>query len=132
MNRPWAPIEDYEIPPSELTDGELRALSSVWIEQKDALGESAAVQDFNERLRREWAIETGLIERLYTLDRGITEQMIERGVDAALLPSRASEDPDRAITLIGDQREAIESLFSFVSGDRELSTSVPSSLKMRV
>lgn len=122
MNKPWVPIQDYEIPPSELADGELRALSGVWIEQKDTLGESAAVQDFNERLRREWAIETGLIERLYTLDRGITEQMIERGVNAALLPSRTSEDPDRMIALIGDQREVIESLFAFVNGDRALST----------
>ena len=97
MNRPWSPIQDYEIPPGELADGELRALAGVWTEQKDNLGESAAVQRFNERLRREWAIETGLIERLYAFDRGIAEQMIERGLDAALLPSHAPDDPDRTI-----------------------------------
>ncbi len=123
MDRSWVPIQDYETPPRELADGELRALSSVWMEQKDTLGESAAVHHFNERLRREWAIETGLIERLYTLDRGITELMIERGVNAAFLPSRASDDPERTVALIGDQQQAIESLFAFVSGGRELSTS---------
>ncbi|MCY3821616.1 MAG: Fic family protein [Gammaproteobacteria bacterium] len=123
MNLPWTPVRDYETPPGELADGELRALSSVWMEQKDTLGESAAVDHFNERLRREWAIETGLIERLYTLDRGITELMIERGVNAAFLPSRASDDPERTAALIGDQQQAIESLFAFVSGGRVLSTS---------
>ena len=123
MDQPWVSIKDYELPPSDLADGELRALSGVWKEQKDTLGRSTDVEHFNERLRREWAIETGLIERLYTLDRGITELMIDRGVNAAFLPSRASEDPDRTVALIGDQEEAIESLFAFVGGDRELSTS---------
>ncbi len=123
MDRRWESIRNYEVPPSELADGELRALSGVWTEQKDTLGESTAVDHFNERLRREWAIETGLIERLYTLDRGITELMIERGVDAAFLSSRASDNPDRTIALIGDQREAIDSLFAFVKGARPLSTS---------
>ncbi len=35
------------------------------------------VDEFNERLKREWAIETGIIERLYTLDRGTTQQLIK-------------------------------------------------------
>jgi hypothetical protein len=42
--------------------------------------------EFEKRLRREWAIETGIIEDVYTLDRGVTRILIEKGIDAALIP----------------------------------------------
>lgn len=123
MSSQWHPMTDYEVAPADLADKELRALSGVWIERRDMLGESDGDKEFNERLIREWAIETGLIERLYTLDRGITELMIEHGVNAALIPHTPGENPQRTAALIGDQQDAIESVFAFVKGDRRLSTS---------
>ena len=123
MPIPWRSIADYEIHPEELADKELRALSGVWIERGTILGESRNVSEFTERLKREWAIETGLIERLYTLDRGITELMIEHGVNAALIPHSAVANPVHVAAMIGDQKDAIESVFAFVKGDRPLSTS---------
>ena len=124
MTRPWRPITDYEADPADLADRELSALSGVWIDRRTALGDSAGVAEFTERLTREWAIETGLIERLYALDRGITELLIEHGVSAALIPHRTGEKPPTHIAaMIGDQRDAIESVFAFVKGDRRLSTS---------
>lgn len=120
MPEQWLPIEDYEIDPMELSDNELRALSSVWNEQRCNL---AGISEFTERLQREWAIETGLIERLYSFDRGITEVMIEHGVNAAFIPHGATEDPDGAVAMIGDQQDAIEGIFAFVNGGRSLSTS---------
>ena len=123
MSRPWRPITDYETDPTELSDSELRALSSVWIERRGILDESGSISEFTERLKREWAIETGLIERLYTLDRGITELMIRHGVNAALIPHTAGGNPAHTVAMIGDQQDAIESVFAFVKGDRPLSTS---------
>ena len=123
MSRSWQPISDYEVDPTELADRELRALSGVWIERRAVLGESDDVTEFTERLKREWAIETGLIERLYTLDRGITELMIEHGVNAALIPHTTGGNPMHVAAMIGDQRDAIESVFTFVKGERRLSTS---------
>ena len=122
MDREWKPIADYEVPPATLEDKELRALSSVWVEQKSKLHQSVASAKFMERLKREWAIETGLIERLYTLDRGITQLLIERGIDAALIPHRGVNDPERVAAMIADQRDAVESVFAFVQGQRTLST----------
>ena len=119
----WRPITDYETDPAELSDKELRALAVVWVEQRAKLGESALVSEFTERLKREWAIETGLIERLYTLDRGITELMIEHGVNADLIPHATEENPIRVAAMINDQQAAIDSVFAFVKGDRPLSTS---------
>ena len=123
MLQEWSPITDYEVAPAELADRELRALSRVWAEQRARLEEFDSVSNFMERLKREWAIETGLIERIYTLDRGITELMIEHGVNAALIPHHATNDPERTAAIIGDQKSAIESIFDFVKGNRPLSTS---------
>ena len=123
MFREWHQIADYEVPPAELEDKELRALSGVWVEQKSTLHESAGSANFLERLKREWAIETGLIERLYTLDRGIAQLLIERGIDAALIPHRAANNPEQVVAMILDQQDAVESVFAFVQGERKLSTS---------
>ena len=119
----WHHITDYETAPADLANRELAALSSVWLEQRAELEKSSHLSDFVNRLKREWAIETGLIERLYTLDRGITQLLIEEGVDAALIPHRSSQEPELTVAMIGDQQDAVESLFSFVKGNRPLSTS---------
>lgn len=119
MAHQWNPIVDYESDPGELADAELAALSAVWKEQKSGL---EGLDQFTERLKREWAVETGLIERLYDLDRGVTELLIERGIDAALIPHRSGLGEEK-VAMIGDQKNAIESLFAFVKRDRELSTS---------
>lgn len=123
MANEWHHIADYEVDPLDLADKELAALSGVWVEQVAKLGQSVGSREFTERLKREWAIETGLIERLYTLDRGITELMIARGVDAALIPHGSTQEPEKAVAMIGDHQDAIESVFAFVNGSRDLSTS---------
>ena len=123
MSASWRPITDYETAPVDLADRELAALSSVWVEQRAELEKSSHLSDFVVRLKREWAIETGLIERLYTLDRDIIQLMIERGVNAALIPHRSSQEPELTAAMIGDQQDALESLFAFVKGNRPLSTS---------
>ena len=122
LAREWNPITDYDTSPSELEDKELRSLSGVWIEQKSRFRESDGNARFMERLKREWAIETGLIERLYTLDRGVTQLLIERGIDAALIPSRTATNPEQVAAMISDQQGAVESVFAFVQGERTLST----------
>lgn len=117
----WHSITDYD--PADLADRELAALSSVWVEQKAELSKSSLMSEFAVRLKREWAIETGLIERLYTLDRDIIQLMIEQGVYAALIPHRSNQEPESTVAIIGDQQDEIESIFTFVNGNRALSTS---------
>ena len=119
----WHPIEDYEADPATLAQEELCGLSAVWLEQREALEADGAFAQFNEALHREWAVETGLVEQVYTLDRGITQILIERGIDAAFIPHRADQDPEQVAAMIRDHKDVIEGLFSFVRGDRPLSTS---------
>ena len=82
---------------------------------------SGAVR-FNERLHREWAIETGLIERLYSFDRGVTQLLIERGIDAAAIPHGEDQQPESVAAMIQDHQAAVASIFRFVRGERVLST----------
>ena len=87
----WSPIED--IPDAAaLSDGELPALVEVWKDQGGALANPGAVSEFSERLNREWAIETGIIERAYTLDRGTTETLIEKGIEGHSLGRRSRRE----------------------------------------
>jgi Fic family protein len=102
----------------------LAALAKVWAEQKSLLANSDSFHEFNLRLQRQWAIETGVIERVYSLDRGITELLIERGIDSIPIPTDATDqDPELVALIIRDHQEAIDGLFSFVSGSRSLSAS---------
>jgi len=120
----WTPLEDLPANWQELASEELKALAHVWEEQRDLLSQGEAFKEFNLRLQRQWAIETGIIERVYSLDRGITQLLIERGIHASLIPHDATDqDPELVARIIQDHEEAIEGLFSFVVGARLLSTS---------
>ncbi|MBW4684211.1 MAG: Fic family protein [Komarekiella atlantica HA4396-MV6] len=120
----WQPIEDLPSNWQKLASAELPPLVTVWNEQAQRLRSSGEFKTFMERLRREIAIETGIIERLYTLDRGITRLLIEQGINEALIPHGATNRPvKQVVSLIQDQEAAIEGLFDFVGGQRTLSTS---------
>ncbi len=101
---------------------------AAWEEVRADLNPSK-VEDFNQRRNREWAIETGIIEGLYTLDgdrnRGATKLLIERGIEASLIPSSATDkSPHLVANFIRSHVEAIEWLFEIVRSERPLSTSV--------
>jgi fido (protein-threonine AMPylation protein) len=119
----WRPITDLEADPKTLTDGELGPLKRVWARQKAELIEQGTLAEFEKRLRREWSIETGIIENVYTLDRGVTQTLIVKGIDAAFIPHGASNrDGVLVARIIQDHCDALDGMFDFVGGTRELST----------
>jgi Fic family protein len=108
---------------SALKSPELEALAQVWKQKKIELEKSGEYQEFIKKLHREWAIETGIVERLYTWDRGVTEFLIEQGIDAAVIASKGGLQPDSANdikNIINDQLEIVDGLFSFVKGEQPL------------
>lgn len=120
----WRPIDDLGADPASLTDGELTSLSRVWRRQQGVLAEIGGLAEFEKRLRREWAIETGVIERVYTLDRGVTRTLIEKGIHASLIPRGGSDrDNVEVARIIQDHYDTLEGMFDLVGGQRELSTS---------
>ena len=123
MGHTWDFIRDYETDPSQLAQVELKYLAAVWQDHRQRLENQDAFIQFNQRLLREWSIETGLIERLYVLDRGVTQLLIERGIDAALIPHGNGQHPASVAAMIQDHQAAVESVFRFVKNERPLSTS---------
>ena len=119
----WQPISDFDEPADELLDSELHALAEIWFDRKKELSDLDSFSLFTERLSREWAIETGLIERLYVLDQGLTQTLILDGLNANVLSADVTANPQQTIQVIRDQEEALEAVFDFVKGRRPLSTS---------
>lgn len=120
----WRPIEDLPEDWEDLADPDLRHLAEFWNENRQEMVAHGAVKAFNERLGREWAIETGLIERIYTLDRGTTEILLKRGIHENLIAQTATNrDPALVSDIIRDHEMALDGLFQFVKRERELSTS---------
>ena len=120
----WKPIEDLPADWTKLASSELAGLASVWREHYERVKDTKALKQFNERLRREWAIETGIIENLYYIDRGVTLTLIEKGIQASLIPHGTTDKPAELIVpILKDQEEVVTGLFDFVGQQRQLSTS---------
>jgi hypothetical protein len=122
----WKPIEDLPADLAALTraTAEVAAIRRNWAGKKAELEASGALREFNERLCRQWCIETGILEGIYTLDRGATRTLIEHGFDAALLSHGDTNIGEATlIQILRDHEQAIEGLFSFVKQDRPLTTS---------
>jgi len=117
----WHPITDIKGDPRSLTDGELDPLWRIWQKQKEQMSDQGTLSEFEQRLRREWSIETGIIEDVYTLSRGVTRTLIEKGIDAALIGhSETNRDPILVARVIQDHYDALEGMFEFVKGQRPL------------
>jgi hypothetical protein len=123
----WNPetgITDLEADPVTLSASEIPGIKAVWTDQRTRLKGTSQLSDFTERLSREWAIETGVIENLYEIERGVTQTLIERGFQAELLSHGSTNRPrEYVLQLLRDQKEALDGVFDFVSSKRALSTS---------
>jgi Fic family protein len=120
----WEPIQDLPPDWQSLEDTELHSLMTAWQQQAESMRHGNSYNDFLIRLRREWAIETGQIERLYSISEGATKALIEQGFDASLLSHEDTDQPaEQVLAYIRDQHRAIEGLYQFVGGDRPLGTS---------
>jgi Fic family protein len=118
---PWEPITDLPDNWPTLVSTEVESLAQAWQETYNTLKDTEMLQIFNERLRREWSIETGIIERLYTIDRGTTQLLIEQGIDSAFITHGATDRPvAEVVQIIKDQREALDGLFAFVAQKQPL------------
>lgn len=120
----WRPITDLEGDPKSLTDGELISLARVWEDQKKELVETGTLDEFEKRIRREWSIETGIIEDAYTLTPGVTRTLIITGIDAERIGrGDSNKDPAYVARIIKDHYDALEGMLDFVGHSRPLSVS---------
>ena len=123
----WNPktgITDVEGEVDDLSASQIPGIKAIWTDQRQRLKGTAQLSEFTEKLSREWAIETGIIENLYEIERGVTQTLIERGFQAELLGHGSTNKPrDYVIQLLRDQKDALDGVFDFVNNNRNLSTS---------
>lgn len=86
--------------------------------QKDKDGYS----EFLSKLKRQHAIETGVIEKLYSLDDGVTQTLIKNGfVESFVGHKDTNISPSQLMAFLGDHLEAIDFIYEIVHSDRSLS-----------
>ena len=121
----WQHIEDLPSDwKSTLEDSHTLTMVQTWHEQAEELRKKDLFKDFVDRLKRQWAIETGVLEGLYSLSEGATNVLIEKGLDAALISHEdISSSPELVFATIQDHHLTIQGLYQFVAGIRSLGTS---------
>ncbi len=106
----------------EFASAELESLAEIWKAQASKLQKSNALNTFNEKLSREWAIETGIIENIYYIDEPTTQLLIEKGINIDLIPFGTTDKPaTEIISVLNAHQEALEALFDLVQQKRALS-----------
>ena len=105
---PWSPIEPLDMDSIDMDFREINGLHRQWLEVRASVEESTpkAYDQFNEELFRSWAIETGIIEGLYDLDRGVTLTLIQQGFSGDIIDETILQRPtERSCrNLAGTQR----------------------------
>ena len=123
----WQQIAPLSESDRQIDLAAMAPLYDTWRNAKERLRESspANLNEFTNRLVRRLSIETGILERLYDLDRGTTEALVAKGFAEELI-SRGSTDiePSRLIDILHDQQAAIQLVMDCVGGNRELSLGV--------
>lgn len=119
-----APLTDVERQTDLLS---MKPLYEIWRTQKARLQAESptGLQNFTQRLVRRLSVETGILERLYDLDRGTTEALVANGfIEELVTRSSTDIEPSRLIDILRDQESAIQLVMDCVSGNRPLTKSV--------
>jgi len=118
----WKPIEFGE---NWLTTNtsKLDDLAPSWFRKRELLKEnSVEYEDFLNKLKRQHAIETGIIEKLYDLNEGITQTFIKEGfVESYLQHGDTNIPPKLLIDYLKDHFAAIDFVFDVVKRNRNIS-----------
>jgi len=123
----WKSIEPISDKDRVIDLAAMRPLYESWQISKERLKQSseASLREFNQRLVRRLSVETGILERLYDIDRGTTEALVAAGFVEDIV-SRSSTDiePSRLIDILRDQEAAIQLVMDCVAKNRPLTKSV--------
>ncbi len=119
----WKPIEPLSEKDRAIDLVAIRPLYESWRAAKERLERASPNQlaEFNRRLVRRLSVETGILERLYDLDRGTTEALVLHGFAEDLITHSATNvEPSTVIGLLRDHESAVQLVMDCVSQQRPL------------
>ena len=131
----WKPIEPIDSDSQAYDFGEIDSLQRQWLYIKRQVESSTpdAYKAFTDRLTRRWAIETGIIEGIYDLDRGVTETLVREGIAADYIErSSTNKEPSELVRILKDHEESIESVNYWIEQSRPLSKTFILSLHTQI
>jgi Fic family protein len=93
-----------------------------WFARREILQEnSKEYEDFIGKLKRKHAIETGIVERMYDIDKGVTETLINEGFISSLVSHGDTNIPKQALfNHLQDHLDAVDFIFDVVKENRPL------------
>ena len=91
--------------------------------QSREAAEPKAYAAFLERLTRSWAIETGIIEGLYTLDGGVTKTLVMEGISSGLIErGDTNKEPQELIMILEDHQNAARGVYEQIRHGRPITS----------
>jgi len=96
-----------------------------WYRKREETGDDDKdYEEFLSRLKRQHAIETGVVEKLYDLKEGITQTFIKEGfVESYLQHGDTNISPKKLMAYLQDHFDAIDFIFDLVKNNRPLTKS---------
>jgi len=124
VHRIWEPVH-FDDRWNNVKTEEFDNLRPSWDKRRVELSKNQEqYEEFIDKLKRKQAIDTGIIESMYDLARGVTETLIEKGFsDSYLHHGDTNIDKEQLMDHLKDNLTAINFIFSIINGDRELSVS---------
>lgn len=119
----WSPIEPLSADDRAIDLADVRPLYDAWRAAKERLKKSngEGLRQFTDRLIRSLSIETGIIERIYDLDRGTTEALVTHGFVQDLVARNSTNiEPAALIEILRDQEATIRLVMDCVANNRPL------------
>ncbi|MCU0427767.1 MAG: Fic family protein [Candidatus Kapabacteria bacterium] len=103
----------------------LDEIADSWFARREILqANSQEYQDFINRLKRQHAIETGVVERMYDISKGVTETLINEGFISSLVSHGDTNIPtENLFKHLQDHLEAVDFIFDIVKQNRPLTKS---------
>ncbi len=120
----WEPIafnDEWTATDTSLFD----ELAASWFQKRKELEKgNKEYQDFLNRLKRQHAIETGILEKLYDLSEGITQTFIKEGfIESFLSHNDTNIPPAQLMGYLKSHFEAMDFIFDMVKNNRQITKS---------
>jgi fido (protein-threonine AMPylation protein) len=121
---PYVPISPLEIG-ADLGNGALASLDALRDEWERRLGELTEQERvaIRQRSLRRLAIETGILERLYDIDWGLTLTLVAEGFTRDVIERHSGRIDDSTRATLEAHRDSLEMVLDYVRHDRPLSVS---------